>query len=124
MAMFERLGRLIAQRPALCVGTWAMLLISAAVWGRLSPTAAPAEVGSFLPSGSPHNEASDIIKEALPAVWSNSMLAIIAQRDIGLTLSDFLWLDRVTNESRDQASRIIAAGTRAGDPPPAVHALS
>src|SRR5437016_14029522 len=108
--MFERLGRLIARRPALCVAAWAILLIAAALWARPSPAAAPAEVGSFLPPASPHNQASDIIKEALPAVWSNSMLAIIAQRSGGLTPADFLWIDRATSEARDRAGRIISAG--------------
>src|SRR5436305_399067 len=122
--MFDRLGRVLAQRPALCVAAWAVLLIAAAVWSHLAPPIAPSEVGSFLPRKSPHNISSEIIKDALPAVLSNSMLAVIAERPAGLRTADYLWLDRMVNDIREQSSRVIADGTPKGQPKPQISSLS
>lgn len=122
--MFETLGRWIARRPAVCVGVWVLALVGATVYTRVSPPVTPAEVGSFLPPHSPHSISSDIIKDALPAVWSNSMMAIVAHRPGGLTPSDILWLDRAVNEARDRAADLVKAGTLPGQVPAKVTALS
>ncbi len=112
--MFNRLGHGIATRPALFVLAWAMAIAAAVAWSMLSPPHPPGEVGSFLPPGSPHIISSDIIKDAFPRVWSNSMIVLVAGRSDGLTTADLFWLDRAARETRDQAAAIVDAAARSG----------
>ncbi len=112
--MFDWLGRLIARRPALCVAAWAVVLVTATIWARVAPPVRPAEVGSFLPPGSPHNISSDIIKEAFPEIWSNSMVVLVGHRAEGVRPGDLLWLDAAARATRDAAKEIVSGSAVAG----------
>ena len=115
--MFKRLGDWVARRAASLVGAWTLVLVAAIAWVVLAPRIPQTEVGSFLPAGAPHNISSDIIKEAFPDVWSNTMIVLIAHRPAGLTMTDLLWLDAATRATRDDSAAIVAKETQRGQTP-------
>jgi hypothetical protein len=100
VAMFTRLGNLIARRPAVLVTVWLALLLAGAVWAVRGKPVPPAEVGSFLPPNAPHNRASQIVAEAFPRIWYNSVLVIIAHRAEGVTETDFAWMGELAEAAR------------------------
>ncbi|UCD28146.1 MAG: MMPL family transporter [Planctomycetota bacterium] len=90
--MFTALGKLIGRWPWFFVGVWGIVLASGVVWALLASDTPPADIGSFLPYDSLHNQAVRLIQQAFPKMAARSQIVVIAERPTALTDDDFTWL--------------------------------
>lgn len=101
--MLDRLGALVARRPAAVVVGWVLVGVLIVVGARLGGRTAP-EPRTFLPASAEQGRAQAIMETAFPNLAARSEVAVVALRESGLDSGDFEWLDRLAEAIRRRAA--------------------